>query len=80
MKILEIPFETVYKCDLCGVKFEIEPNDLSIERARTQAIDGDIRNITIGLYVDCPYCGNEIEVKRTQENVKGKTNIQKERL
>lgn len=64
MKILEIPFETIYKCDLCGCKFEIEPDDLSVERMRTQTVDGQHKDIIISLYVDCPYCGNEITIQR----------------
>lgn len=64
MKILEIPFETIYKCDLCGCKFEIEPDDLSVERVIAQTIDGQHKDTIISLYVNCPYCRNEITIQR----------------
>ena len=66
MKILEIPFETIYKCNWCGCKFEIEPNDLSFDRIHHTNIDGEIRKIAISMYVNCPYCDNEIEIKRNE--------------
>lgn len=64
MKILEIPFETIYKCNCCGCKFEIEPNDLSVDKMRIQNINGEIQDTIITMYVECPYCENEIEIER----------------
>lgn len=64
MKILEIPFETIYKCNYCGCKFEIEPNDLSVDKMRIQNINGEIQDTIINMYVKCPYCENEIKIER----------------
>lgn len=64
MKIINIPFETIYKCDDCGCEFEIEEDDVYIDKLQTVSLDG-IRTIHNRMYCKCPFCNQEIDIVKS---------------
>lgn len=65
MKILNTPYETIYKCDECECEFELDGSYGEISRR----YGGSYRNphqVYIVLCVECPLCRNEIELKKKE--------------
>lgn len=65
MKIINIPYETIYKCDECGCEFEIENGDVIYNKIWVQSIDKPYEYIT-KISTTCPFCNNEIDIKRKE--------------
>ena len=61
MKILSIPFKTIYKCDACGCEFEIEQDDVYANKITRVSFDGE-STILSRLYCKCPFCNTEIDI------------------
>ena len=66
MKILNIPYETIYKCDECGCEFELDGSYGEINKRYDSSYTTPHQIYTV-LYVECPLCRNEIELKKKGE-------------